>query len=83
MYRLQRLVPYVLSLLEDAVPIVRATAVRVLCALLSMVTALPPSDANIFTLYIFPALQVSCTYTILSHYTLKHNLLYHYIEILC
>ncbi|CAN0372925.1 unnamed protein product, partial [Discosporangium mesarthrocarpum] len=56
--RLQRLVPYTLTLLDDAVPTVRATALRSLRALLSMVTSFPPSDSNIFTLYIFPALQV-------------------------
>lgn len=38
--------------------VVRATAVRSLRALLGMVTSFPPSDSNIFLLYIFPALQV-------------------------
>eukprot|EP00903_Cladosiphon_okamuranus_P008555 g8210.t1 len=55
--RLQRLVPYTMTMLEDSVPVVRATAVRSLRALLGMVTSFPPSDSNIFLLYIFPALQ--------------------------
>lgn len=48
-------------MLEDPVPVVRATAVRSLRALLGMVTSFPPSDSNIFLLYIFPALQVTNT----------------------
>lgn len=47
-----------MTMLEDPVPVVRATAVRSLRALLGMVTSFPPSDSNIFLLYIFPALQV-------------------------
>lgn len=47
-----------MTMLEDPVPVVRATAVRSLRALLGMVTFFPPSDSNIFLLYIFPALQV-------------------------
>ncbi|CAM9232680.1 unnamed protein product [Pylaiella littoralis] len=46
-----------MTMLEDPVPVVRATAVRSLRALLGMVTSFPPSDSNIFLLYIFPALQ--------------------------
>lgn len=49
---------YTMTMLEDPVPVVRATAVRSLRALLGMVTSFPPSDSNIFLLYIFPALQV-------------------------
>lgn len=51
-------VQYTMTMLEDPVPVVRATAVRSLRALLGMVTSFPPSDSNIFLLYIFPALQV-------------------------
>lgn len=47
-----------MTMLEDTVPVVRATAVRALRALLGMVTYFPPSDSSIFLLYIFPALQV-------------------------
>lgn len=49
---------YTMTMLEDTVPVVRATAVRSLRALLGMVTSFPPSDSSIFLLYIFPALQV-------------------------
>ncbi|CAM9853090.1 unnamed protein product, partial [Chrysoparadoxa australica] len=55
--RLQRLVPSVVSLLDDAVPVVRTSAVRTLRELMEMVTAFPPSEANIFGLYLFPALH--------------------------
>ncbi|CAM9976609.1 unnamed protein product, partial [Hapterophycus canaliculatus] len=51
------LAQYTMTMLEDAVPVVRATAVRSLRALLGMVTSFPPSDSSIFLLYIFPALQ--------------------------
>ena len=47
-----------MTMLEDPAAVVRATAVRSLRALLGMVTSFPPSDSNIFSLYIFPALQV-------------------------
>ncbi|CAM9918451.1 unnamed protein product, partial [Phaeothamnion confervicola] len=55
--RLQRLVPYVVSMLDDPVAAVRATATRCLRALLEAVTVFPPSDADVFPLYVFPALQ--------------------------
>ncbi len=55
--RLQRLIPYVMALLEDPAPIVRATAVRCLRSLLLRVGDFPASDEDLFPLYIFPALQ--------------------------
>ncbi len=55
--RLQRLIPYVISLLEDPAPIVRATSVRCLRSLLLRVGNFPTSDEDFFPLYIFPALQ--------------------------
>ncbi len=55
--RLQRLIPYVMALLEDPAPIVRATAVRCLRSLLLRVGNFPASDEDLFPLYIFPALQ--------------------------
>lgn len=62
-------IQYTMTMLEDPVPVVRATAVRSLRALLGMVTSFPPSDSNIFLLYIFPALQVrfrDCVFLIWS-----------------
>lgn len=53
-----RFIQYTMTMLDDTAPVVRATAVRSLRALLGMVTSFPPSDSNIFLLYIFPALQV-------------------------
>ena len=57
--RLQRLVPYVMTILEgpDQNALVRATAVRVLRDILALVTAFPASDADIFPKYILPALE--------------------------
>ncbi len=55
--RLQRFIPYVMALLEDPAPIVRATAVRCLRSLLLRVGNFPASDEDLFPLYIFPALQ--------------------------
>jgi phosphoinositide-3-kinase regulatory subunit 4 len=57
--RLQRLVPYLVALLEgpDQIASVRASAVRVLRDVLSLVTKFPASDAELFPKYIFPTLQ--------------------------
>ena len=57
--RLQRLVPYVVALLEgpDQIASVRASAVRVLRDVLGEVTKFPASDADLFPKYIFPTLQ--------------------------
>ncbi len=55
--RLQLLIPYMVALLEDPSPIVRATSVRCIRSLLLHVRNFPASDEDIFPLYIFPALQ--------------------------
>jgi phosphoinositide-3-kinase regulatory subunit 4 len=55
--RLQRLVPHVVSQLDDSAPAVRATAIRCLRNIMCLVDVFPPSDADIFPLYIFPELQ--------------------------
>jgi len=51
--RLQRIVPFVTSLLQDPEPIMRASGISVLTSVLAMVTTFPPSDAMIFPRYVF------------------------------
>lgn len=51
--RLQRIVPFVTSLLQDSEPIVRASSISVLSSVLATVTSFPPSDAQIFPKYVF------------------------------
>ena len=51
--RLQRIVPFVTSLLQDSEPIVRASSISVLASVLATVTSFPPSDAQIFPKYVF------------------------------
>jgi len=51
--RLQRIVPFVTSLLQDPEPIIRASGIRVLASVLSTVTSFPPSDAQLFPQYVF------------------------------
>lgn len=51
--RLQRIVPNVVSLLEDPNAIVRATSIRVLAYVLSLLQGFPPSDSLLFPQYIF------------------------------
>ena len=55
--KLQRVVPYVVSLLSDEVPYVRCTSLRVLVALLLSIETLPPFDSKIFPEYLLPALM--------------------------
>ncbi|RHZ10140.1 hypothetical protein DYB31_001080, partial [Aphanomyces astaci] len=55
--RLQRLIPYVMEVLDDANAAVRAAAIRCITSLVSVVTVLPLSDAAVFPQYILPALQ--------------------------
>ncbi|CAK4717138.1 hypothetical protein LEN26_006490 [Aphanomyces euteiches] len=56
--RLQRLLPYVMEVLDDANAAVRAAAIRCMTSLVSLVTLLPLSDAAVFPQYILPALQL-------------------------
>jgi len=51
--RLQRIVPVAVSLLQDQDPLVRASAVQVLTATMSIIQAFPPSDSKVFPQYIF------------------------------
>eukprot|EP00298_Acanthocystis_sp_HF-20_P014140 c20652_g1_i1.p1 GENE.c20652_g1_i1~~c20652_g1_i1.p1 ORF type:complete len:1457 (+),score=612.94 c20652_g1_i1:607-4371(+) len=54
--RVQRLVPYVMSLFSDPSPRVRASAVEVLTEIMSQVTSMVEGESNIFDEYIFPDL---------------------------
>ncbi|KAI0342433.1 ARM repeat-containing protein [Trametopsis cervina] len=69
--KLDRMVPYVVELLQDDVPLIRSAAARTLLQILMLVTVITPSNASIFSEYIIPALgpllsdpevSVRCTY---------------------
>ncbi|KAI8618435.1 hypothetical protein BC830DRAFT_1108985 [Chytriomyces sp. MP71] len=55
--RLDRVVPYLVYLLQDENALVRATAIKVLAQLLSMVTSITTADVNVFAEYILPVLK--------------------------
>ncbi|KAJ3554276.1 hypothetical protein NM688_g3197 [Phlebia brevispora] len=55
--KLDRMVPYVVELLQDDAPSVRSAAVRTLMQILMLVTVITPSNASIFPEYIIPALS--------------------------
>ncbi|GAA5884630.1 hypothetical protein JCM6882_005326 [Rhodosporidiobolus microsporus] len=52
--KLDRLVPYLVALLEDDVAAVRAMALRVLTQTLMLVTTLTPSNLDVFPEYVLP-----------------------------
>lgn len=55
---LERIIPYIVYILQDPVsPRVRSEALNTLVECLDMVKDIPPSDYNIFSAYIFPALE--------------------------
>lgn len=55
---LERVIPYITYLLQDPLsPRVRTEALSTLVNCLDCVTEIPPSDYNIFSGYIFPALE--------------------------
>lgn len=54
--RLQRVVPFVVPLLQDSDARVRCAALRATAELLGQVTSFPPSDAAMFPRYILPAI---------------------------
>ncbi|KAK9863176.1 hypothetical protein WJX84_011949 [Apatococcus fuscideae] len=56
--RLQRVVPYLLSMVSDGLASVRCTALRCLAKVLSAVENLVPSDAKVFTEYILPSVSL-------------------------
>ncbi|XP_073220335.1 serine/threonine-protein kinase VPS15-like isoform X2 [Cicer arietinum] len=56
--RLQRVIPYVISMLSEPSAIVRCAALETLCDILALVRDFPPSDAKIFPEYILPMLSM-------------------------
>ncbi|KAI9005053.1 hypothetical protein DFJ74DRAFT_403557 [Hyaloraphidium curvatum] len=56
-HKLDRVVPFLVVYLQDDVPVVRATAVRVLTQLLLSVESLTPGDIQVFPEYILPNLR--------------------------
>ena len=61
--RLQRLVPHIVSLLDDPTATVRARAVRSLAAVVARVENFAASDAGLFPKYVFPSLNPMFTDT--------------------
>ncbi|KAL8988278.1 MAG: hypothetical protein Q9177_002628 [Variospora cf. flavescens] len=55
--KLDRVLPYVTSLLNDKSEIVKAAAVRTITQLLALVGVVSPVNANVFTEYLRPRLQ--------------------------
>lgn len=56
--KLDRILPYVVLLLEDTDELVLVSALRMMTQLLSLVTVVSPVNSFLFTQYIFPRLQV-------------------------
>ena len=54
---LERLLPYMLFLVNDSLPQVRAQALKILSHCLQLVRSVPRSDANIFPEYVLPSLS--------------------------
>ncbi|KAJ3044348.1 Serine/threonine-protein kinase, partial [Rhizophlyctis rosea] len=56
-YRLERIVPYLVAVLPDESPLVRASALKVLAQLVCSVETITTADANIFSEYLLPNLK--------------------------
>lgn len=56
--KLDRILPYVVPLLEDSDELVLVAALRTITQLLSLVTVVSPVNSFLFTQYIFPKLQI-------------------------
>ncbi|KAE8447702.1 hypothetical protein EG329_010509 [Mollisiaceae sp. DMI_Dod_QoI] len=56
--KLDRVLPYLVSLLNDKADIVKVAAVRTLTQLMSLVTVVSPVNAHVFPEYILPRMQV-------------------------
>ncbi|KAJ3026711.1 Serine/threonine-protein kinase, partial [Rhizophlyctis rosea] len=56
-FRLERIVPYLVSVLGDESARVRAGSVRVLAQVMAMIDTITPGDANIFSEYLLPNLK--------------------------
>lgn len=54
--RLQRLIPYLLEVIDDPSAAVRALALRTIAFLLSLVEQFPLADASVFPQYVLPAM---------------------------
>ena len=54
---LDRMLPYILFLVNDSLPQIRAQALKILTQCLQLVRSIPRSDANIFPEYILPGLS--------------------------
>jgi phosphoinositide-3-kinase regulatory subunit 4 len=61
-FKLDRIVPYFVSLLSDPYPVVKINALVALTQLLSSVDSITPSDSNIFPEYIIPSLKQFVTH---------------------
>ncbi|KAL8833172.1 MAG: hypothetical protein Q9170_004429 [Blastenia crenularia] len=55
--KLDRVLPYIIALLNDKSEIVKAAAIRTTSQLLALITVVSPVNANVFTEYIRPRLQ--------------------------
>ncbi|GAB7362672.1 hypothetical protein MBLNU230_g2981t1 [Neophaeotheca triangularis] len=55
--KLDRILPYVMPLLDDPNEMVLVAALRTMTQVLALVTVTSPSNSYLFTLYIFPKLQ--------------------------
>ena len=55
--KLDRVLPYVVALLNDCADIVKVAAIRTLAQLLAMINVVSPVNAHVFTEYIRPRLQ--------------------------
>ena len=56
--KLDRILPYVMPLLEDSNQMVIVTALRTMAQLMALVTVASPVNAFLFTQYVFPHLQI-------------------------
>ncbi|KAI9673079.1 MAG: Serine/threonine-protein kinase [Trizodia sp. TS-e1964] len=55
--KLDRILPYVITILEDKAEIVQVAAIRTLAQLLALVNVVPPINAHIFPEYVLPRLN--------------------------
>ncbi|KAI9810014.1 MAG: Serine/threonine-protein kinase [Phylliscum demangeonii] len=55
--KLDRILPYVVSLLNDPTNIVKAAAIRTLTQLMALIKVVSPANAHVFPEYILPRLQ--------------------------
>ncbi|KAJ3330622.1 Serine/threonine-protein kinase [Blyttiomyces sp. JEL0837] len=56
-HRMDRIIPYIVAILNDESSIVRASAIKTLTQLISIFESITTADANIFPEYILPALR--------------------------